>query len=171
MGTTRRRGRRLGLLCQHDHRSVDAKKFKPLWPDFPSGIVKTSNFLEEEMATLAKKSFDNDGEVITPEKTYATTINFGSVAATKLIAQPGWKWSECIKPVVGTESCQAGHVGMVAQGTLHVVSDDGSEITVTAGDAYSFAPGHDAWVVGDEEFIAYEFNNSGKDYAVWQTDD
>ena len=46
------------------------------------------------MATLAKKSFDNDGEVITPEKTYATTVNFGSVAATKLIAQPGWKWSE-----------------------------------------------------------------------------
>ena len=60
---------------------------------------------------------------------------------------------------------------MILQGTIHVVSDDGSEITATAGDAYSFAPGHDAWVVGDEEFIAYEFNNSGKDYAVWQTDD
>ena len=127
--------------------------------------------MKTKMATLVKKSFDNDGEVITPEKTYAATVNFGSVAATKIVAQPGWKWSDCIKPVVGGDSCQAGHVGMILQGTIHVVSDDGSEITATAGDAYSFAPGHDAWVVGDEEFIAYEFNNSGKDYAVWQTDD
>ncbi|MAD86455.1 MAG: cupin, partial [Deltaproteobacteria bacterium] len=54
-------------------------------------------------------------------------------------------------------------------GTLTVVHDDGSEITVSAGDAYSFAPGHDAWVVGDEEVIGYEFNNAGKDYAVWKS--
>jgi len=26
-----------------------------------------------------------------------------------------------------------------------------------------------AWVVGDEEVIGYEFNNSGKDYAVWKS--
>ena len=121
------------------------------------------------MTTLIKKSFDDPDEVKTPEKTHAATVNFGTVAATKIVAQPGWKWSECIKPHVGGDSCQAGHVGMVLQGTIHVVSDDGSEITVTAGDAYTFAPGHDAWVVGDEEFIAYEFNNSGKDYAVWQS--
>ena len=121
------------------------------------------------MSTLMKKSFDDPDEEKTPEKTHAATVNFGTVAATKIVAQPGWKWSECIKPHVGGDSCQAGHVGMVLQGTIHVVSDDGSEITVTAGDAYTFAPGHDAWVVGDEEFIAYEFNNAGKDYAVWQS--
>ena len=161
MRTTRRRGRgrRLGLLCQHDHRSVDAKKFKPLWPDFPSGIVKTSNFLEEEMATLAKKSFDNDGEVITPEKTYATTVNFGSVAATKLIAQPGWKWSECIKPMIGTDTCQKNHVGVCVNGKLMVTHEDGSSIEVGPGDAYTFAPGHDAWVVGDDVFVGYEFDS------------
>ena len=66
-----------------------------------------------------------------------------------LIIQPGWKCSKCIKPVVGTDSCQAGHVGMISQGTLTVVHDDGSEITISTGDAYSCAPGHDAWVVGD----------------------
>jgi hypothetical protein len=42
-------------------------------------------------------------------------------------------------------------------------------MTISAGDAYSCAPGHDAWVVGDEEVIGYEFNNSGKDYAVWHS--
>ena len=121
------------------------------------------------MTTLMKKSFDEPDEVKTPEKTHAATVNFGTVAATKIVAQPGWKWSECIKPHVGGDSCQAGHVGMVLQGTIHVVSDDGSELTVTAGDAYTFAPGHGAWVVSDEEFIADEINKAGKDYAVWQS--
>ena len=60
---------------------------------------------------------------------------------------------------------------MILQGTIKVVHDDGSEITVSAGEAYSFAPGHDAWVVGDEEVIGYEFNNTGKDYSVWQSDE
>ena len=121
------------------------------------------------MANLEKKSFDNPDELKTPEKTNAAVVNFGTVAASRVILQPGWKWSECIKPVVGTESCQAGHVGMILQGTLKVVHDDGSEMTFSAGDAYSCAPGHDAWVVGDEEVIGYEFNNSGKDYAVWKS--
>ncbi len=99
----------------------------------------------------------------------ASDVYKRTVAASRVILQPGWKWSECIKPMVGTDSCQAGHVGMILQGTLTVVHDDGSEITVSAGDAYSFAPGHDAWVVGDEEVIGYEFNNAGKDYAVWKS--
>ena len=123
------------------------------------------------MANLEKKSFDSPDELKTPEKTTAAVVNFGSVAASRIVLQPGWKWSECIKPIVGTESCHAGHVGMILQGTITVVHDDGSEITVSAGEAYSFASGHDAWVVGDEEVIGYEFNNTGKDYAVWQSDE
>ena len=121
------------------------------------------------MASLEKKSFDSPDEVKEPEKTNASVVNFGTVAASRVILQHGWKWSECIKPVVGTESCEAGHVGMILQGTLKIVHDDGSEMTISAGDAYSCAPGHDAWVVGDEEVIGYEFNNSGKDYAVWKS--
>ena len=120
------------------------------------------------MSNLAKKSFDKPDEIKTPDKAHTSTIHFGSVAATKIVLQPGWKWSECIKPIVGGDSCQAGHVGVILQGSMHVVHDDGTEITVSAGDAYTFAPGHDGWVVGNDELIAYEFNNSGKDYAVWQ---
>ena len=91
------------------------------------------------MANLEKKSFDDHpDELKAPEKTNAPVVNFGTVAASRVILQPGWKWSECIKPVVGTDSCQAGHVGVILQGTLKVVHDDGSEITVSAGDAYSF---------------------------------
>ena len=121
------------------------------------------------MASLEKKSFDNPDEVKAPEKTNAAVVNFGTVAASRVVLQPGWKWSECIKPVVGTESCEAGHVGMILKGTIKIVHDDGSEMTVSAGEAFSCAPGHDAWVIGDEEVISYEFNNSGKDYAVWKS--
>ena len=120
------------------------------------------------MASLEKKSFDNPDETKAPDKTLAQTVNFGTVAATKITAQPGWSWSSCIKPHVGGDSCQAGHVGMVLKGSLRVKHDDGTEVVVTAGDAYSFAPGHDAWVEGDEAVEVYEFNNTGKTYAVWE---
>ena len=58
---------------------------------------------------------------------------------------------------------QAGHVGVIIQGTLKCVHDDGSEIEVTAGDAYYFAPKHLRGVVGDETVIAYEIMDTGKD--------
>jgi hypothetical protein len=60
------------------------------------------------------------------------------------------------------------HLGTIIKGVLHVVSDDGSEITVHAGEAYVFAPGHDARVVGDKEVVAYEFNTEAKDFANWK---
>ena len=66
-----------------------------------------------------------------------------------MTAEPGWRWSECIKPVVGTESCQAHHVGTVVGGSMHVVHEDGTEQDITEGDAYVIEPGHDAWVTSD----------------------
>ena len=36
----------------------------------------------------------------------------------------------------------------------------GSSLEVGADDAYTCAPGHDAWVVGDEEFVSFEFDSS-----------
>lgn len=121
------------------------------------------------MGMLFKRSFDNADEVKAPEKTLASVVNLGDIAATKVVLQPGWKWSECIKPVVGGESCQAGHVGVVVQGSMKCIHDDGSELEVSAGDAYYFAPGHDGWVLGDETFIGYEFVASGKDFGPWKT--
>ena len=121
------------------------------------------------MATLEKKSFDNPDETKAPDKTLAQTVNFGTVAATRITVQPGWSWSSCIKPHVGGDSCQAGHVGVLVQGQLKCVHDDGTEVLASAGDAYYFAPGHDGWVVGDEPVIGYEFSDTGKDFGPWKT--
>ena len=111
------------------------------------------------MAVISKK-FANADEVRTPDKTRVEIVDLGGVKAARLTAQPGWKWSECIKPVAGTDSCQAHHVGTVASGHMHVVHNDGSEADLEAGDAYVIEPGHDAWVVGDEPFVGYEFDSS-----------
>lgn len=72
---------------------------------------------------------------------------------------PGWRWSEAVKPIVGTDSCEVAHVGYAISGKLHVVMDDGTEVDVNGGDAYELAPGHDAWVEGDEPYEAVEFES------------
>ncbi len=87
-------------------------------------------------------------------------LSFGTSSAARLTAQPGWRWSEDVKPIVGTESCQADHFGYVISGRLHVVTDDAQEAEVGPGDAYVVAPGHDAWVVGAEPFVALEFQST-----------
>ena len=69
---------------------------------------------------------------------------------------------------MGGDSCQAGHVGVIIQGSMKCIHDDGSELQVGPGDAYYFAPGHDGWVIGDEPCIVYEIVESGKDFGPWK---
>ena len=121
------------------------------------------------MDSMFTKSFDDADEVKTPPKTHAATVKLGDISATRVVLEPGWKWSECVKPAVGGDSCQAGHVGVIVQGQLHCIHDDGTEIVASAGDAYYFAPGHDGWVIGDETVVGYEFSDSGKDFGPWRT--
>jgi mannose-6-phosphate isomerase-like protein (cupin superfamily) len=111
------------------------------------------------MSNLIGKPFNNPDETRTPDKTNVQVVNLGDVKAARMTMQPGWKWSECIKPVAGTESCQAAHLGFVVSGRLHVTCTDGSEADLRPGDAYRIAPGHDAWVDGDEPYVAMEFDS------------
>ena len=63
---------------------------------------------------------------------------------------PGWRWSEHVKPIAKTASCQAAHRGYFISGRMNVVMDDGEEMEYGPGDFAIMAPGHDAWVIGDE---------------------
>ena len=114
------------------------------------------------MAGIEGKNFDSPDETRRPDKTRVDIVRVGGNEVGRFTFQPGWKWSECIKPVVGTESCQNDHVGYIASGTLHVVHDDGTEVDTSPGTAYRIAPGHDAWVVGNEPVVAYEFKSAGE---------
>ena len=112
------------------------------------------------MVSLNAKRFDAADDVRTPDKTRIEVVDLGGTKVGRMTAQPGWRWSECIKPVVGGESCQVHHLGVVVDGQLHVVHNDGTEADVAPGDGYVIEPGHDAWVVGDTPVVAYEFDSS-----------
>ena len=112
------------------------------------------------MATTLRENFDSPQETRNVDKGKVEVVNLGGAQVMRVTFQPGWKWSECIKPVAGTDSCQAHHLGILVSGTLHVVHDDGTEGDCTPGNAYIIHPGHDAWVVGDEPAVGYEFDSS-----------
>ena len=116
---------------------------------------------KEEMPMAAqggqKKSLDNPDETRDFEQGKLQTATLGDFKVARAILQPGWKWSEHVKPLAQTESCQVRHTGYVVSGQLKVVMDDDrSEVDLAPGDAYVLEPGHDAWVVGDEPFVGVD---------------
>jgi hypothetical protein len=118
------------------------------------------------MAGITAKNFETPDERRAPDKTEVRVVDLGSVHAARMTLEPGWRWSECIKPIVGTDSCQVHHVGTAVSGRLHVEHLDGSVLEVGPGDAYVIEPGHDAWVVSDDAFVGYEFDSkAAESYA------
>ena len=118
------------------------------------------------MPGIHNRAFDNPDETRTPDKTQVDVVKLGGATAARFTFQPGWRWSECIKPVVGTDSCQVRHVGLIQAGQLHVKHEDGTEGEVGPGEAYVVEPGHDAWVVGNDAVVAFEFESgSAAEYA------
>ena len=120
------------------------------------------------MQTLFSKNFIVADEVKNPPKAKVELLKLGNVNASKLVLQLGWILSECIKPTVGGDSCQAGHIGIAISRRLGCSHDDGSKIEVGPGDDCYFAPGHDGWVIGDEPCVMYEIVEGGKDFEPWK---
>jgi hypothetical protein len=118
------------------------------------------------LAGVEARGFDSPDETRTPDKTRIEVVRMGDTTAARFSFEPGWRWSECVKPVVGTDSCQARHVGVVQTGRLGVQHEDGTEVEIGPGEAYVIEPGHDAWVIGDEGFVGFEFESrSAEEYA------
>src|SRR5256885_6632970 len=110
------------------------------------------------------KSFDAPEETRPFDNGKVDLVEIAGNNVGRATLQPGWKWSEAVKPIVGTDSCQVAHVGYAMSGRLKGVMDDSTEFEINAGDAYAVAPGHDAWVDGQERFTAVEFESLA-DYA------
>jgi len=118
------------------------------------------------MAGVEARGFDSPDETRTPDKTRIEVVRLAGATAARFSFEPGWRWSECVKPVAGTETCQARDLGVVHEGRMGVRHDDGSEAELGRGDAYVIEPGHDAWVIGDERFVGFEFEpRSAEEYA------
>lgn len=97
-----------------------------------------------------------------PEKTQnvgrmkVETVTIGSLIFSRNTAAPGWQWSEDVKPIAKTESCQLNHLIHVISGKLQVRMDDGTDMEFSAGDIGSIPPGHNGWTVGDEPAVWIE---------------
>ena len=107
------------------------------------------------------KSIDTPDERRTFEHGQLDVVNLTGATIARAVFQPGWRWSTDIKPLVGTESCQASHTGYVISGQARIRMDDRREYDYGTGDAYVVAPGHDAWVVGHEPCITLDFAATG----------
>jgi hypothetical protein len=108
------------------------------------------------------KGFGAPDETRTFDNGKVDIIVVGGFTFGKFTLEPGWQWSKSVKPLAKTDSCQVHHAGYVVQGTLHVVSTDGGERDLKAGDVYEIEPGHDGWVVGDETYIGIEVMGAEK---------
>ncbi len=88
-------------------------------------------------------------------------VNLAGATIARATFRPGWRWSTDIKPLVGTDSCQVAHAGIIVSGRFHVRMDSGNELELGPGDAYVVPPGHDAWVVGDDPVDTVDFAATG----------
>jgi uncharacterized cupin superfamily protein len=108
---------------------------------------------------------DSPDETRSFDKGKMQIAHIDEVTAGRVTLEPGWKWSECVKPLAGTDSCQVQHTGYVVSGRMQVDMDDGSEQEIGAGDMYVIRPGHDAWIVGDETFVGVDFSSDIEHFA------
>ncbi|MGO8944292.1 MAG: cupin domain-containing protein [Syntrophobacteraceae bacterium] len=114
---------------------------------------------------MTKKRMAAPDEVRTFAKGKVELAEVGGVTFGKATLLPGWKWSESVKPLVGTQSCMAPHTQYHVSGRLHVVMDDGSEAEFGPGDIGYLPLGHDAWVVGDEAVAVIDVTGM-REYAT-----
>ena len=87
-------------------------------------------------------------------------VKIGGGEIGRCTFMPGWRWSDHIKPVVGTDSCQVEHIGYVVSGSLRIQHDDGTTAEITPGSACRIAPAHDGWVLGDEPTAVVRFQGA-----------
>ncbi|HEX2221060.1 MAG TPA: adenylate/guanylate cyclase domain-containing protein [Candidatus Limnocylindria bacterium] len=106
---------------------------------------------------LRRKRFERADETRPFERGRIEVVELGELVVGRAIFEPGWRWSEHLKPIAGTDSCQYHHLGYVLSGQLHVEMNDGASIELRAGDAFEIPPGHDAWVVGDEPWVSVDY--------------
>ena len=114
------------------------------------------------MARPQRKAFDRPDETRKIDRGTVDVVELDTGSVMRTTFQPGWRWSESVRPVVGGESCQVDHFGYCVSGRLHVQMNNGEELDVQPGDAVRIPPGHDAWVVGDEPYVGVDFTGGAR---------
>jgi quercetin dioxygenase-like cupin family protein len=109
------------------------------------------------MNAFVLKRFDSPDEVRPFDKGKFEIVRLGGLTIGRATYEPGWKWSEHVRPAVQTPSCQVEHVGLVLSGRARVVMDDGTQRDLAPGDLFHIGAGHDSWVLGSEPYVSLHF--------------
>jgi quercetin dioxygenase-like cupin family protein len=111
------------------------------------------------MAGIEKKRFEQSDDVrpFKEGKGELRVVPLEDKAVGMATFEPGWRWSDHVKPIAGTDSCQSHHTGYMISGHMTVRMNDGTEENYDPGDVMAIAPGHDAWVVGQEPCVVLDW--------------
>jgi hypothetical protein len=117
------------------------------------------------MGAVVVKSVDEPDETRSFPNGMAQMVTVGSMLLGRGRFEPGWRWSNDVKPIAGTDLCMVLHKGYCVSGAMVVRAQDGTETRIHAGDGYVIEPGHDAWVDGDEAYVAIDVSEQMAEYA------
>ena len=109
------------------------------------------------MPQVEFKDFGKSDEVRTFPHGRIELLKIGGGTVGRMTLEPGWRWSNDVKPIAGTEWCEAPHFQYLVSGRLHVVMQDGREFDVGPGSVSHLPAGHDAWVVGNEPVVGVDW--------------
>ncbi|MCJ7441882.1 MAG: cupin domain-containing protein [Thermoanaerobaculaceae bacterium] len=109
------------------------------------------------MARAEHSTFASPNEVRTFEKGRLELIKIGGGVVGRLTLEPGWRWSKHVKPIAGTEWCEAPHFQYQVSGKMHVKMTDGTEFDLGPGEVSALPQGHDAWVLGNEPVVVIDW--------------
>jgi class 3 adenylate cyclase len=101
------------------------------------------------MSGIVIKNFRDADERVAFDHGHVDLIKASSLAVGWEVLHPGWRWSEHVKPIVGTERCEFHHVSIVLEGRVGFETRDGEVVEAGPGDVLDISPGHDSWVVGE----------------------
>jgi class 3 adenylate cyclase len=110
------------------------------------------------MSGPQRKFLESPDEVVHFDHGRAELVQIGDWTVGRAVQDVGWRWSVHVKPLVGTEWCMTHHMGLQLSGRLHVLMQDGREMDVGPGELYDIPPGHDAWTVGGEPAVSFDFS-------------
>jgi hypothetical protein len=116
------------------------------------------------MDKVENKSFAEPDETRTFSNGRMEVLHIGGSDIGRLVLEPGWRWSQDVKPIAGTDLCEAPHFQYHVSGTIRLQLEDGTEFDAVPGDVTALPAGHDAWVVGNEPVVVVDWWGAS-DYA------
>ena len=113
------------------------------------------------MADVEIREFGTPDRVRRFSRGRTEVLNLRGGTVVRFVFEPGWRWSEDVKPIMGTELCEIAHIHYHVAGTLGIRMADGSEFVALPGQVTTVPPGHDAWVQGNEQVIVIDWRGAG----------